>query len=63
MLNILKRARRDEEGATAIEYGLLAALIAVAALASFQSFGDGLFNMWGEVQRVSEDASERGTGE
>ncbi|MGB3721560.1 MAG: Flp family type IVb pilin [Pacificimonas sp.] len=62
MLNILKRAHRDEDGATAIEYGLLAAMIAVAALAGFQSFGDGLFNMWGKVETVSADAAERGTG-
>lgn len=30
---------RDEEGATAIEYGLIAALIAVAAITAMQSLG------------------------
>jgi pilus assembly protein Flp/PilA len=30
---------KNEEGATAIEYGLIAALIAVAAIAAMQSIG------------------------
>ena len=30
---------RDSKGATAIEYGLIAALIAVAAIAAMQSIG------------------------
>jgi pilus assembly protein Flp/PilA len=33
---------RNEEGATAIEYGLIAALIAVAAIAAMGAVGDGL---------------------
>ena len=32
----------DETGATAIEYGLIAALIAVAAIAAMQGLGDSL---------------------
>ena len=33
---------RNEEGATAIEYGLIAALIAVAAIAAMQGLGNQL---------------------
>lgn len=33
---------RDEAGATAIEYGLIAALIAVAAITAMQSLGTSL---------------------
>ncbi len=33
---------RDEQGATAIEYGLIAALIAVAAITAMSSLGDQL---------------------
>ena len=33
---------RDEAGATAIEYGLIAALIAVAAIAAMQGLGNEL---------------------
>lgn len=36
----------DESGATAIEYGLLAALIAVAAIASFTAFGSSVNNLF-----------------
>lgn len=35
---------RDEAGATAIEYGLIAALIAIAALAAMQGLGNELKN-------------------
>ena len=31
-MKFIKKFRKDEEGATAIEYGLIAALIAVAAI-------------------------------
>ena len=33
---------RDSKGATAIEYGLIAALIAVAGIAAFQAVGTGV---------------------
>ena len=33
---------RDDKGATAIEYGLIAALIAVAAIAAMQGLGTSL---------------------
>jgi pilus assembly protein Flp/PilA len=38
----LGRVLRDESGATAIEYGLIAALIAVAAIAAFRLVGTNL---------------------
>jgi pilus assembly protein Flp/PilA len=44
----LRRLASDEDGATAIEYGLIAALIAVGVILAMTSFGDGLttlFNM------------------
>ena len=39
---MLKRLLNDESGATAIEYGLIAALIAVAAIAAMQGAGNAL---------------------
>ena len=36
---LLKEFATDESGATAIEYGLIAALIAVAAIAAMQGLG------------------------
>jgi len=43
------RLLRDESGATAIEYGLIAALIAVAAIAAFQLVGTNLSSVFNTV--------------
>ena len=40
---------RDTKGATAIEYGLIAALIAVAAIAAMQSIGTKLSSTFNNV--------------
>ena len=40
---------RDEQGATAIEYGLIAALIAVAAITAMQSLGTQLNGTFSSV--------------
>ena len=41
-MTFLSTLLKDEAGATAIEYGLIAALIAVAAIAAMQGLGDQL---------------------
>ena len=41
-MKFFKALFRDETGATAIEYGLIAALIAVAAIAAMQGLGGSL---------------------
>ena len=41
-MKFIKKLRRNEEGATAIEYGLIAALIAVAAITAMQGMGSQL---------------------
>lgn len=40
MFNVIVKALRHNRGATAIEYGLIAALIAVAAIAAMQGLGN-----------------------
>lgn len=40
----IKNFLRNSKGATAIEYGLIAALIAVAGIAAFQAVGGGVRN-------------------
>jgi pilus assembly protein Flp/PilA len=40
---------RNEEGATAIEYGLIAALISVAAIAAMQGIGTKLNSTFNNV--------------
>ncbi|MCD2166395.1 Flp family type IVb pilin [Comamonas koreensis] len=42
MTNIIKNFWNDEEGATAIEYGLIAGLIAVGLLVALTDIGDKL---------------------
>lgn len=41
-MKFINKLFRDEAGATAIEYGLIAALIAVAAIAAMQGLGNEL---------------------
>jgi pilus assembly protein Flp/PilA len=41
-MKFFNKLARDEQGATAIEYGLIAALIAVAAITAMQSLGGSL---------------------
>jgi pilus assembly protein Flp/PilA len=41
-MTFFKNLVRDEQGATAIEYGLIAALIAVAAITAMTSLGGSL---------------------
>jgi pilus assembly protein Flp/PilA len=42
MTNLFSRFVRDESGATAIEYGLIAALIAVVVIGAVTAVGTGL---------------------
>ena len=44
-----RQLRSDKRGATAIEYGLIAALIAVAAIGGMSSLGGGANGMWGRL--------------
>lgn len=49
MSTFLQSLRTDETGATAIEYGLIAALIAVAAITALQSLGNELSTTFNNV--------------
>lgn len=49
MLSTLVRLFKNEDGATAIEYGLIAALIAVAAVATMSTVGTNLKAVFGSV--------------
>lgn len=42
MMNFVARFAKDESGATAIEYGLIACLISVAIIAMLQNIGSSL---------------------
>jgi len=45
----LKNLKNDESGATAIEYGLIAALVSVAAIAALTAMGGSLNAMFTAV--------------
>jgi pilus assembly protein Flp/PilA len=45
-MSIFKRFMKDESGATAIEYGLIAALISVALIAGATTLGGALNNQF-----------------
>ena len=49
MLSIFRKLLKDEQGATAIEYGLIAALISVAAITAFTTVGTNLNTMMTNV--------------
>ena len=48
-MKFINKLRRNEEGATAIEYGLIAALIAVAAMGAMGSLGTQLDTTFKDV--------------
>ena len=48
--DIFTRIIKDESGATAIEYGLIVALISVVALGAYSAIGDWLATKIEEVQ-------------
>jgi pilus assembly protein Flp/PilA len=49
MLSIFRRLMKSAEGATAIEYTLIASLIAVAAIASMRTVGGKVSNVLNNV--------------
>ncbi|KWF57864.1 pilus assembly protein [Burkholderia pseudomultivorans] len=49
MKAIIKRFLKEEDGVTAIEYGLIAGLIAVAIIASVSAIGTNLGSMFSNI--------------
>lgn len=56
MLTKIKNFIRDEEGASAVEYGLLVALIAVVIIAAVQLLGQNLSAKFDEVAKGVKNA-------
>ena len=48
-MNFIRKIIRNEKGATAIEYGLIAALIAVAAISAMKGVGSTLNSTFSNV--------------
>lgn len=49
MLKTFRSLIADESGATAIEYGLIAALVSVAGIVALEAMGQSLSQMFGTV--------------
>ena len=60
MLSQLERFLRDETGATAIEYSLIAALVSIAAIATLTALGDQLADTFGVIIGVMNNVGAGG---
>jgi len=62
MLN-LKKFLKNEDGATAIEYGLIAALIAVVIIGAVSSLGGQISTTFGDIKDAMVNPPTDGGGE
>ncbi len=63
MMGILKELWRDESGASAVEYALIAGLMAAALVAVIATFKDSLTNLFNTIAgKINEAQSEIQTG-
>jgi pilus assembly protein Flp/PilA len=63
MFGNLKNLLKDESGATAIEYGLIAALVSVAAIGALTAMGSSLESMFQSVSdKLDTAVSDSGAG-
>ena len=51
----LRKLGADRRGATAIEYGLIVALIAIAMMGGLKTLGGGANGMWGNLSQIASD--------
>ena len=56
MLAKFQQLLKDESGATAIEYGLIAALVSVAAVAALGNLGQSLSTMFTSISTTLDNA-------
>ena len=62
MIRFISCLIADEEGATAVEYGLIAALISIAAIFAMTSMGMSLQSMFQAVADKIDGAIQAGSG-
>ena len=60
MFKIIRKLRRDKKGATAIEYGLIAALISVAAIVAMTALGTSLKTLFGGISGEIDSSAPAG---
>jgi pilus assembly protein Flp/PilA len=54
---LFRKLARDRKGGTAIEYGLIAALVVITMIASFIEVANTTIGMWTNIQTKMERAS------
>lgn len=59
MRNLLKRIASDISAATAVEYGLILALLFLAMIAAIQNFGNETISMWNNVADKFEESNSQ----
>ena len=59
-MKFFRKLFADKKGATAIEYGLIAALIAVAAITAMQSMGETLTTTFATADSKMQAANTKG---
>jgi pilus assembly protein Flp/PilA len=57
--NLTARFLRDRRGATAIEYGLIVALVTIGMLAGLQALGVGASGSWTSTSAKATDAMQK----
>ena len=62
IMKILHKLRNDKKGATAIEYGLIAALIAVVIIAALQTVGTNISESFDNIGTAVQDANTASQG-
>lgn len=62
MKNLFSRFAQDESGATAIEYGLIAALVAVVIIGALQLLGGEIRDTFQDVENAISTARGAGGG-
>ena len=56
-MNIFARFAQDESGATAIEYGLIAALISVVIIGAVAALGGSLTTVFSDIDKCLKDST------
>jgi len=56
-LPMIKQLIQDEAGATAIEYGLIAGLVAVAIIVALTALGDSLDSLFSQISDAVDSAA------
>ena len=62
MFTVIRTFWKDESGATAVEYGLIAGLVSVAAIAALSSMGQSLNTIFGVVTTNLDNAAASASG-